>query len=249
METRFADHFSGHAEAYARHRPDYPEALFATLNGVVPDRHRAWDVGCGNGQVARGLAEHFDDVIASDPSAAQLRERDRAPGVRYLQCPAAPSPLATGSCDLIAAGQALHWFPLESFYAEARRVLRPEGVVAAWCYSLVRIAPEIDPLVERFYRDNLGPWWPEQRAHVDAGYADLPFPFDELPVPRLEIAAEWDLDRLVAYLGTWSAYRRSREATGLDPLPALAVQLGRAWGDPGRTRRLRWPLHLRLGRA
>ena len=245
----FADHFSAQAEGYARHRPGYPDALFDALLNVTPGRHRAWDCGCGNGQVARGLATHFDEVLASDPSAAQLAARDGASGVSYLQATAAPAPLATASCDLVTVGQALHWFPLDAFFAEARRVLRPGGVLAAWCYSLLRVEPRIDTLLDRFYRERLGPWWPAERALVDAGYRDLAFPFTPLPMPELAIEVEWNLEELGGYLATWSAYQRCRNETGLDPLPGLLGQLAGPWGDPAQKRRVRWPLHLRVGRA
>ncbi len=245
----FADHFSAQAEGYARHRPGYPPALFDALLAVTPGRHRAWDCGCGNGQVARGLAPHFDEVLASDPSAAQLAARDAAHGVRYLQAAAAPAPLATASCDLVTVGQALHWFPLDAFFAEVRRVLRPGGVLAAWCYSLLRIEPRVDALLDRFYRERLGPWWPAERGLVDSGYRDLDFPFAPLPTPELAIEVAWDLDQLGGYLATWSAYQRCRDETGLDPLPGLLGQLAGPWGDPGQKRRVRWPLHLRVGHA
>ena len=48
----FEDHYSGHADAYARHRPHYPDALFAWLASLMPGRALAWDAGTGNGQVA-----------------------------------------------------------------------------------------------------------------------------------------------------------------------------------------------------
>jgi len=244
----FADHFSGQAEGYARHRPGYPEALFGALAEMSSGRLRAWDCGCGNGQVARGLAAHFGEVVASDPSATQLEQRDTAHAIDYLQALAAPAPLATASCDLIAVGQALHWFPFDAFYAEARRVLRPGGVLAGWCYSLLRITPPIDTLINRFYRDRLGPWWPAERALVDGGYRDLPFPFTELKAPSLTIEVDWNLAQLGGYFATWSAYRRCRDETGLDPLPGLLTQLSVPWGDPQQPRRVRWPLHFRVGR-
>jgi SAM-dependent methyltransferase len=129
----FADHFSAQAEDYARHRPGYPRALFDAL-----------DCGCGNGQVARDLAADFEQVVASDPSAAQIAASSAVGGVHFLQAGAAPTPLATASCDLVTVGQALHWFAHDAFFNEVHRVLRPGGVLAAWCYSLLRVSPKID---------------------------------------------------------------------------------------------------------
>jgi hypothetical protein len=60
--------------------------------------------------------------------------------------------------------------------------------------------------------------------------------------------AEWPLDHLLGYFGTWSAVNRCRRATGSDPLVALAGPLAAAWGDRSAPRMIRWPLHLRVGR-
>ena len=44
-----------------------------------------------------------------------------------------------GKVDLIMVAQALHWFDLDRFYAEARRVLKSDGVLAASAYNLLHI--------------------------------------------------------------------------------------------------------------
>jgi hypothetical protein len=51
----------------------------------------------------------------------------------------------------------------------------------------------------------------------------------------------------MGYLETWSAVQRYQERTGSDPLPALRPCLAGCWGA-GATRRLHWPIHLRIGR-
>ena len=68
--ARFKDHFSGHAEYYARHRSGYPAALFEWLAAQCGTRELAWDAGTGNGQAARGLAPYFERVYATDASEA-----------------------------------------------------------------------------------------------------------------------------------------------------------------------------------
>jgi methylase of polypeptide subunit release factors len=67
------DRFSHQAKEYAYFRPTYPHALFEFLLEKLVDRSTAWDAGCGNGQVASVLAEHFKTVYATDVSAAQLQ--------------------------------------------------------------------------------------------------------------------------------------------------------------------------------
>lgn len=246
----FKDHFSGHAGDYARHRPTYPAELFTWLAALAPRHERAWDCGTGNGQAARGLAGHFAQVIATDASAQQIAAAEPAPRIEFRVAPAENSGLPDASVDLVTVGQALHWFDLDAFYAEARRVLRPGGAIAAWAYALTRVTPEIDAAVLRFYEEVVGPYWPFERRHVESGYRTLPFPFDELAdTPSLCVSADWDRAAFCAYLRTWSAAKRFEEARGFDPVDAFEQELAAAWGDRGTVRRVSWPIAIRAGRA
>jgi SAM-dependent methyltransferase len=248
MNAGFADHFSDQSHDYARFRPSYPPDLFAWLAEVAPERRLAWDCATGSGQATLGLSEHFDQVVASDASDAQLAGATPHPRVRYLRARAEAPGLAGGRFDLITVAQALHWFDLDAFYQEVRRLLRPDGVLAVWSYQLLRCEPGVDALLDRFDRDIVGPYWPPERRLVDNGYRDLPFPFAELPAPGFDMRADWDLYQLRGYLGTWSSVQRYRKALGRDPLQRLGPEFAAAWGDASAERRIRWPLALRVGR-
>lgn len=243
----FHDHFSDRATAYARFRPTYPPELFAWLSRVSPGRALAWDAGTGSGQAARGLAQHFTRVVATDPSTAQLEEAEPHPAIQYRRGVEGESGLEPATADLVTAAQALHWFDLEAFYREVARVMRPGGLLAVWCYGLHRVIPEIDRVFDRFYGETVGPWWPKERAEVESGYRSLPFPYPEITVPSFDMEANLDMAGLLAYVGTWSAVRRKIAATGEDPIVALAQELPASWGDPSATRTVRWPLSVRAG--
>jgi ubiquinone/menaquinone biosynthesis C-methylase UbiE len=247
--TRFKDHFSSHAEAYARSRPGYPQELFSHLAALAPKRQLAWDCATGNGQVAIGLAQHFERVIATDASAAQIAHAFPDERVAYLVEPAEATTLEAASADLVTVGQALHWFDLDRFYAEARRVLRAGGVIAAWCYGRCTIAPDLDAIVDRFYADIVGPFWPPERALVESGYRTLPFPFARVPLPEFSMHADWTADELIAYLGTWSATKRFETETGRDPVSEIEDPLMNAWGSRHARRRIQWPLSFLAGRS
>ncbi len=243
----FRDHFTSQAPSYARYRPRYPRELFAWLAAQSPARDLAIDVATGNGQAAVALAGYFDRVIATDASAAQLDEAQAAPRVHYRREPAERISIADASADLVVAAQAAHWFDWNAFAGEARRVLRPGGLLAIWCYGLAVITPAIDRLVEDFSRDVVGPWWPRERRHVDEGYRELRLPFRALAAPPFEMGADWDVSSMLGYIGTWSAVHRCRARVGRDPMTLLAPALAAAWGDLRRP--IRWPLALRVCRA
>ena len=246
---RFEDHYSGHAEAYARHRPRYPDELFAWLASVSPGRALAWDVGTGSGQVAVALAEHFDRVIATDASGEQLARAIPHERVEYRHEPAGHASLASGTADLITAGAAAHWFELEEFHREARRVGRNGAVVALFSYGPRDFADAIGPALHRFQEEILGRYWPERIRYVHERYATLPFPFDEIAAPAFEMTAEWDLGELLAFLETWSASQRYFQERGTRATAEVAPELARMWGHPARRRRLRCPLFVRAGRV
>lgn len=247
--TKFKDHFSERSSVYARYRPHYPAAMLRWLAEKSPDRRCAWDSATGSGQAAVGLARWFESVVASDASERQIANAHTHPSVAYLVCPSERTPLRDHSIDLVFIAQALHWLDVDAFYDEVRRVSRPGALIATCCYSLMKIDPRIDSLVEVFYDGVLGDYWPAERRYVDTHYLDLPFPFERLPSPVFEMCHDWNLADLLGYLGTWSAVGRFQQQHGQDPLPEFSESLASVWGAAGERRSVRWPLHLRLGRV
>lgn len=248
MADKFKDHFSGVAAGYQAFRPGYPPALFEWLAAITARRERAVDLGCGTGQASVALAAHFDEVIGLDPSAEQIAHAEPHSRVSYRVAPAEATGLPAASADLVIAAQALHWFDPERLQPELERIARPGAVFAAFTYDLCRVGSRVDDVVEYLYRTILGPYWPPERAHVDAAYRTLPFPWPEVPAPSLAIAESWTLDRFVGYLGTWSAVSAYRRRTGVDPLALVTSELRAAWGPPEQTRQVSWRLTIRAGR-
>ncbi|HEY1906332.1 MAG TPA: class I SAM-dependent methyltransferase, partial [Myxococcaceae bacterium] len=123
----FKDHFSGAARGYAVHRPVYPRAVAEALAERSPGRSLAWEAGCGSGQLSAVLGEVFERVVATDASAAQIAAATPHPRVQYVVAPAEHSGLPDGSVDCAVAAQAAHWFDLDAYYREVRRVARPGG--------------------------------------------------------------------------------------------------------------------------
>ncbi len=244
----FKDHFSRQAGRYTRFRPRYPQELFRFLASLVARPDVAWDCGSGNGQAAVDLADLFSRVVATDPSAKQIAQAQQHERVTYLVAAAEHCPLESQSVDLITVAQALHWFDLDRFYDEARRVARRPGVLAAWSYGLFQISPEVDGCVEHLYHDVVGPYWPPERKWIEEHYATIPFPFDEIVAPRFAMQNRWNLDDVIGYLGTWSSVERFIQQRGADPVEQMAAELRRAWGDAQQIRAVEWPLYQRVGR-
>jgi ubiquinone/menaquinone biosynthesis C-methylase UbiE len=126
--------FATVAREYANFRPGYPPELFAWLASVSPARDVVWDCGCGSGQASVALAEHFSQVLATDVAPEQIAAARTHARVRYRVAAAEHSGLDAESVDLVTVAQALHWFDVTAFYAEAARVARPGALLAVWNY-------------------------------------------------------------------------------------------------------------------
>ncbi len=244
---RFKDHFSGHASDYAKFRPHYPQELFVYLARLTAEKECAWDCATGNGQAAVALGEFFRHVIATDASEKQIANALAHDRVTYRVAPAEKSELERDSVDLVTAAQALHWFDREAFFTEAKRVLKPSGILAFWSYNLFKISPEIDRLVEIFYRETVGPYWDFDRQLVESGYRTIAVPFNELQTPDFHMQAEWSLEDVVGYLRTWSAAKAFITAHAFDPVSDLSDQLRSVWATT-KIRIVTWPLSVRAGR-
>lgn len=248
--TAFQDLFSRHAGDYSRFRPTYPKALYDYLAGLTPTHECAWDAGTGNGQCAVALADYFRRVHASDPSAEQIAHARPHSRVRYVVGMAEASGLPDTSIDLITAAQAAHWFEMDGFAKEARRVLKPGGVVALWSYGFHHSGDaRLDDLLDRFGMEILGPYWAEGARHTWERYARLPFAFREIAAPTFHLDMHLTLPELTGYLESWSAPQKFRAVHGRSPLADIHKELEAAWGPAQERRLLRCPLGLKVGLA
>ena len=128
--TRFADR----AAIYAKARPSYPEAAIEFLLARAPRRPACIvDVGAGTGIATRLLAAANGRAIGIDPGIEMLRSGVPDSRVALAVGRAESLPIRDHRVDLLTAFNAFHWFQPEVFFAEARRVLAPDGRLAvAW---------------------------------------------------------------------------------------------------------------------
>ncbi len=243
------DHFGKVAASYAEHRPSYPAGLFQWLADICTTHENAWDCGAGNGQASIALANHFTNVYATDLSDSQIANARTHPHVDYRIAPAEASGLPSSCADLVTIAQALHWFDLEKFYSEVRRVLKPNGLIVAWTYGMIVITnDEANECLQHFYHHVIGPHWPSERHHVETGYRELHFPFERINTPNVSMQVEWNANQLMGYLRSWSATARYHEATGIDPVDELSHQLVDTLTSSGELIEVHWPLSILAGR-
>jgi len=129
MDAEDADRaasFGAVAKEYAAHRPDYPAPAVAWLVGQRPAT--ILELGAGTGKLTRQLTSLGHRVIATEPLPGMLAELSAAaPEAHRAAGRAERIPLRGGAVDVVAAGQAYHWFDAETALPEIGRVLRPGG--------------------------------------------------------------------------------------------------------------------------
>jgi SAM-dependent methyltransferase len=216
------------ARSYAR-RPPYAPALYDRMLGQVAGRGRALDLGCGPGTVAIALADHFDEVVALDPSEPMLAEgratdAGRHSNIRWVEGRAETFDDA-GRFDLVAAGTSIHW--------PDHAVLFPK--LAAWTDTLAVIgnADLVPPCGEAAGLDFLKRWLaimaertPDVRRPYDpAGFAAEGARHEAwVDIAGRERFAHAHRQALADYIdGQHSAATWSRVAMG----PALAAEFDR----------------------
>lgn len=240
--------YNKQSDQYALSRPTYPDSIFNYLASLLKDHDLAWDCATGNGQAAHSIATYFSKVVATDASAEQISNARPHPAVEYRVEPAEFATIESGTVDLVVVATALHWLDIQRFFAEAKRVLKPDGVVAVWTYFQSHITPEIDELLTNFSRHIVGDYWHPKMQTVWSEYREFDLPFQEIIPPDFVVEISWTMEELMGYLGTWSSTQRFKDDKGFDPVTLLHDQLATVWGNPKQQRVVRWKLAMRVGR-
>jgi ubiquinone/menaquinone biosynthesis C-methylase UbiE len=238
------DNFSKQADVYAKYRPSYPAKLFDFIVNNTKQKDTAWDCATGNGQSAKELSPHFKKIFATDISQKQISNAYEADNIFYSVQPAEQTTLDDHSIDLVTVAQALHWFNFERFYAEVKRVSKPGSWLSVWMYSLLRISPAIDSIIEKYHFETMKNYWDNERKYVDANYATVPFPFSEIKSPEFASEYHWTLEELEGYFTTWSALQKFIAANDHNPVPELIKMIEPHWNNIKM--RVIFPIHMRM---
>ena len=223
------DLFSGVAKQYAAHRPTYPDSLFEFLAQEIKGKD-VWDCGTGSGQLAFGLAKRGFHVQATDISNKQIGAAPEHAQITYSTRNSYETGFHNQRFDAVTVAQAVHWFDFDLFYKEVKRVLKPGGKIFIIGYGLIRGSETFNQHLDKFYSQTLDGYWPEERKHIDSEYSDIPFIFEEIPFPKLNIEVNRTALEVIEYLKTWSAWQAFAEANGSEAIERLAQTLEKEIG-------------------
>jgi SAM-dependent methyltransferase len=170
----FVKIYQGRADVYSKYRPRYPIGVLHALRREIGfDRERVVaDIGSGTGILSELFLENGNRVYCVEPSedmrgAAEEKLRRYAPRFISVNGTAEATTLRGGSIDLVAVGQAMHWFDAGKARAEFARILRKQGYVSI-IYNHHRREGEVEEacgrVIEKFSKNRLA------RPEVDDAY-------------------------------------------------------------------------------
>lgn len=219
---------------YAQHRPTWPPEVAQrvveysmSLRGGCATKFESRpcamvvDVGCGSGQSTPMYASFSDKILGLDPSEEQIKKARQQNGMENIEYKVAIGesvPLQDESADIICCAQSVHWLDYNKFLKECSRVLKPQGSLAVYGYTMAEITvPEerspgqCNELFQNFFKQcEFHP----RRKHVDNRLADFYETISSATKTRedtMQIMRDWSLTDLTGYIKSWSGYQKLAE--------------------------------------
>ncbi len=127
--------FSDRVDYYIKFRPDYPSEVLTFLKekGFFKKDSVIADIGSGTGISSELFLKDGNVVYGVEPNKEMRDAAERLMKGQATFCStngtAEHTQLATGSIDLVVAGQAFHWFDKEKCKEEFKRILKKDGAV------------------------------------------------------------------------------------------------------------------------
>jgi SAM-dependent methyltransferase len=212
----------------------------------VSSHEAAWDCATGNGQAAIALAGYFQKVYATDASEKQIANAFHHPKIQYSVALAEDSRLPDKSVDLITLATAIHWIDTDKFADEARRVIKPGGILAVWNYTRCIIGNEITAILDDYYQNILGKYWDPKLYSLLFDDTLYELPFEKIKAPDIPMVSNWNFEQLINYLKTWSASQKYIKENNSDPLEFIYEPLRNSWKDKDEVKEINLQYFLRV---
>ena len=133
---RYGKVFDEIAAEYDRHRPAYPDSLIDRACQVagIGRGDRVLEVGCGSGQLTRGLAARGLHVTALEPGKSLIalarQNLESAGEVEFVNAQFEDALLPCEQFRAVFSASAFHWVDPEVSWRKAADVLVPGGTLA-----------------------------------------------------------------------------------------------------------------------
>ena len=148
--------FDGRAADYTVGRPGYAQELIDHIyqNCGIPKEAAFADIGSGTGKFSKYLLDRGSVVycVEPNPDMRKTAEAELAiyPNFHSVPGNAEETTLEAESVDCITVAQAFHWFDVEKFRSECRRIIRKDGPI----FLIWNSRNTDDPLNQELYAIN-----------------------------------------------------------------------------------------------
>ncbi len=115
------------AERYAKGRPNFHNNTIQHIKEFLKINNKpgnALDIACGTGLSTKALLEIANNVYGTDVSGEMLNLAPLKEKINYAVAPAEQQPFADNFFDLITVSSGVHWFNIDRFLNEAKRILK-----------------------------------------------------------------------------------------------------------------------------
>lgn len=155
--------FSSRVDNYVKYRPRYPREVIETLREerALTASSIVADIGSGAGALTELFLQNGNRVYAVEPNREMREAAERLlrdyPGFRSIKGKAEATTLEHQCVDLVAVGQAFHWFDPGETRREFSRILHPPAwVMVVWNEREFQTTPFLvayDQLLQRYAPD------------------------------------------------------------------------------------------------
>lgn len=126
--------FTTKVSEYTVSRPSYaPEAIDRIVSKMLKEGDLIADIGSGTGIFSKEFLLRGYEVFGVEPNDAMRLEAEKVYGKNALfhsiSATAEQTNLPANSISLVAAASAFHWFNINAFYEECKRILKHNGIV------------------------------------------------------------------------------------------------------------------------
>ena len=207
------------SELYAKFRPVYPPCVAGIITSYMKSEecsgfNIAVDVACGSGQSTFLLSDSFQKVIGVDISKTQIEQaklkctEDGFTNIELLTGDAHEIPVKSSSVDLLTCAMAWHWLDAEKFYAECKRVLKPQGCIAVYGHGVQvfdneRINKALSSYREEIFRSNC---FTAENHHILNKYKAVELPFKQTQRVEFDLPQQATIDQVLGLISSVSMY-------------------------------------------
>ncbi|XP_023221729.1 putative methyltransferase DDB_G0268948 [Centruroides sculpturatus] len=215
------------ASAYAKFRPSPPQFITDKIlkyleEKINPPYEHVLDVGCGTGQSSIVWKPYFRNITGCDISSAQIeeaRKKSSFENVNFIICPSEKIPFPDNSVQMISVVTALHWFDIEEFFKEAKRLLIRNGVLAVQNYHTVRVKFDTDEktslgnaILKELMYDKLHEYMSKNVINSVNEFSSINFPFcDVVRHTGIKDSIEVTVDYVIGFFFSFSRYQTFKE--------------------------------------